>query len=243
MRVSPGLGCPRTSVFTQSISQCNTANANKFPYALAALPSTLAAQWDTPPLLPYTSAFPPAHRASPTALTTHVHDLTARDVKEPALKALQGYLWTQGYHSGALRCPLFPDVAPALARWSSPNPSRDHPQPLTIAIYSSGSIPAQKLLVQHTTAGDLSPRVRGYFDTVSAGPKTAAASYAHVAAAMGVEVGAWLFLSDNPAEVRAAREAGMRAQVVVREGNVVLGEGEAEELGAVGGFGVEEVGV
>lgn len=50
----------------------------------------------------------------------------------------------------------------------------------------------------------------------------------------------WLFLSDNVKEVKAAIEAGMRAYVVVREGNAPLDlVGEAKGLRVVRNF--EEV--
>jgi enolase-phosphatase E1 len=193
------------------------------PYALQALPSILASQWDAPDFQPFRSAFPAEHASSPAAFSAHVHDLTARDLKIPYLKSLQGYLWLQGYQSGALKCPLFPDVAPALRSW--------HAASLPIVIYSSGSVAAQKLLFQYTNAqqppdgdGDLRPLLSGYFDTVNAGPKTEAASYVKITGTRSEPIGSWLFLSDNPQEVRAAKEAGMQALVVVREGNNPLSD-------------------
>lgn len=102
---------------------------------------------------------------------------------------------------------------------------------MPIIIYSSGSVPAQKLLFQYTTApengGDLRPLLSGYFDTVNAGPKNDPSSYAKIAATRPeVGLGKWLFLSDNPREVEAAKEAGMQSFVVVREGNAPLTEEE-----------------
>lgn len=146
-----------------------------------------------------------------------MRDLSARDVKLPALKALQGLLWRQGYADGALVCTLFPDVPLALRSWHDD-------AGLPLVIYSSGSVPAQKLLFQYTDSGDWRPRIADYFDTVNAGPKTDAASYAKIAAARGLPAADWLFLSDNPREVAAAKEAGMQSLVVVREGNAPLSE-------------------
>jgi enolase-phosphatase E1 len=192
--------------------------ASQFPYALQALPSTLATQWDAPEFQPYRSAFPTEYASSPAAFSAHVHDLTSRDLKIPYLKSLQGYLWHQGYQSGALKCPLFPDVPRALDAW--------HAAGVPIVIYSSGSVAAQKLLFQYTDApaGDLRPLLAGYFDTVNAGPKTDAASYEKIAATRGEGIGSWLFLSDNPREVDAAKEAGMQSLVVFREGNAPLSD-------------------
>lgn len=146
----------------------------------------------------------------------------ARDLKIPYLKSLQGYLWLQGYESGALKCPLFAEVAPCLAAW--------HAAGIPLTIYSSGSVAAQKLLFQYTNTlpdADLRPLLSGYFDTVNAGSKTEAASYEKIRAAArppGVEASKWLFLSDNPREVAAAKQAGMQSFVVVREGNAPLSE-------------------
>lgn len=147
----------------------------------------------------------------------------SQDLKIPYLKSLQGYLWLQGYESGALRCPLFPDVHPSLLRW--------HNASISIIIYSSGSVPAQKLLFQYTNSTpdpDLRPLIEGYFDTVNAGPKTEKESYEKIAGTRGEDVGTWLFLSDNVKEVNAAKEAGMRSFVVVREGNGPLSEEEKQ---------------
>lgn len=142
----------------------------------------------------------------------------AQDLKIPYLKSLQGYLWLSGYERGALRCPLFADVAASMRAW--------HDAGLTIAIYSSGSVAAQKLLFQYTNAtptADLRPLLSAYFDTVSAGPKTAAQSYEVIARRFpAVARARWLFLSDNVREVAAAVEAGMQSAVVVREGNAPL---------------------
>jgi len=202
---------------------------------LQVLPSVLATEWDSPTFTPYREAFPPEYRTTPSAFSSHVQDLTARDIKAPYLKSLQGYLWTRGYASGELTCPLFPDVAPRLKTWASSSPL------VTLIIYSSGSIAAQKLLFQHTDSGDLTPLLTDYFDTTNAGPKTEYASYVRI---WGTHSGRgkreeWLFLSDNVQEVRAARGAGMKALLVVREGNGPVEEWERKELGAVGSF--EEV--
>lgn len=106
-----------------------------------------------------------------------------------------GYLWQTGYTSGAYSTPLFPDVAPTLRRWHSSNKK--------IAIYSSGSVFAQKLLFQHVkddgSTKDLSYLIdhQGWFDTLNAGPKTEKGSYELIARTLEMEVAEVLFLSDN----------------------------------------------
>ncbi|AEO69350.1 dd70fded-1a08-411d-b708-5e42d26efbcb [Thermothielavioides terrestris] len=190
-----------------------------FPYALEALPQTLATSWDSPDFAPYRDAFPPEHASSPEALAAHVRELMSRDEKVSYLKSLQGYLWEAGYASGALSAPLFADVAPAIAAWAAAGDTR-------VAIYSSGSVAAQRLLFRHTNAApqrDLTPLLSGFFDTVNAGPKTDPASYRRIAATFpDVPLDEWLFLSDNVKEVEAAKAAGMQSFVVERPGNAEL---------------------
>jgi enolase-phosphatase E1 len=183
------------------------------------LPGVLDSQWDSSEFAKYRDAFPPEFAASKDAFTQHVSDLMSQDVKAPYLKSLQGYLWESGYKAGQLKAPLFPEVAPKLAAWKK--------QGVQIMIYSSGSVPAQKLLFAHTDAepSDLTPIISDYFDTVNAGPKTETASYQKIAAKYPqITASAWLFVSDNVKEVEAAKQAGMQSFVVERPGNAPLSD-------------------
>ena len=131
------------------------------------------------------------------------------DAKETPLKTLQGLIWAEGYADGTLQGHVYPDAVAALRRW--------HVAGLALYVFSSGSIAAQKLIFGHSVAGDLTPLFSGYFDTTT-GPKRAAASYAKIADAIGLSVGDILFLSDTPAEIAAARETGMMALLIDRDG-------------------------
>jgi enolase-phosphatase E1 len=94
-----------------------------------------------------------------------------------------------------------------------------------IMIYSSGSVPAQKLLFGHTDSepSDMRPLISDWFDTVNAGPKTDVSSYrAILSKHPHVDPARWLFLSDNLSEVSAALESGMRSLPVMRPGNPPL---------------------
>ncbi len=144
------------------------------------------------------------------AIVARAHALMDRDEKSTGLKQLQGLVWERGFHTGALRAALFPDVAPALHRWT--NAGR------RIHIYSSGSAHAQRLFFAHTDAGDLTPLMEGHHDTTT-GPKQVAASYAAIATAAGVEPRNVLFLSDVVGELDAARAAGMQTALALRPGN------------------------
>lgn len=136
--------------------------------------------------------------------------LMDQDRKSPALKDLQGRVWEEGYRSGAIVAPVYADVAPALARWRAARHA--------IGIFSSGSVLAQQWLFRCSSAGDLTPHLRWYFDT-STGPKQEATSYARIARETGEPAGGVLFVSDVAAELDAARAAGMRTALSLRPGN------------------------
>ena len=146
----------------------------------------------------------------PSRLALVALDLMNRDVKDTSLKALQGMIWRGGYQSGEIVAHVFDDVPPALAQWADGG--------LDVRIYSSGSIEAQKLFFAHTAHGDLTRHLRGHYDTTT-GPKRDAASYAAIAADMGLEPRRILFVSDVGAELDAARAAGLATALAVRPGN------------------------
>ena len=148
---------------------------------------------------------------APEPMIEHLEWLMDRDVKSPALKELQGLIWDQGYRRGDLRGEIYPDVAPAIGRW--------HAAGRKVAIYSSGSVLAQKLLFSSTRDGDLTSSIDAFFDT-GVGPKTARGSYARIAASMDLAPGRLLFVSDVTAELDAAQQAGVQVRLSIRPGNV-----------------------
>jgi enolase-phosphatase E1 len=135
--------------------------------------------------------------------------LMDQDRKSTALKSVQGKIWAEGYERGDLHSDVFPDVPPALERWR---------RAARIAIYSSGSVEAQKYLFRYTTAGDLTVFIDAYFDTHT-GPKVEASSYSKIAAALNSLPGDILFISDSIRELDAARDAGMTTLLSLRPGN------------------------
>jgi enolase-phosphatase E1 len=137
-------------------------------------------------------------------------DLMNRDVKDTSLKALQGMIWRNGFESGEIVAHVYDDVAPAFAQWADSG--------LDVRIYSSGSVEAQKLFFAHTAHGDLTRFLRGHYDTTT-GHKRERESYARIAADMGLEPRAILFVSDVGEELDAARAAGMATALAVRPGN------------------------
>ena len=151
-----------------------------------------------------------ADPAGATRLALAAIDLMNRDVKSTPLKALQGMIWRSGFDSGELVSHVFEDVPETLAQWADSG--------LDVRIYSSGSIDAQKLFFSHTCAGDLTPHLRGHYDTTT-GPKREAASYRAIAVDMGMEPREILFISDVGEELDAARQAGMATALAIRPGN------------------------
>jgi enolase-phosphatase E1 len=144
--------------------------------------------------------------------------LMDRDRKSTALKALQGRIWEEGYRSGELQGLVYEDVPRAFERCG---------QGKTVAIYSSGSVLAQRLLFANSGAGDLTPYLRGHYDT-TAGGKREAGSYGRIAAELGFPAAGVLFVSDVAAELDAARAAGMQTALCVRDAGVV--ESSAHEV-------------
>ena len=146
----------------------------------------------------------------------YVHWLMDRDCKSTPLKTLQGEIWQDGYRAGELKGAVFDDVPKALERWSE--------RGRRIAIFSSGSVLAQKLLFANSTAGDLTGFISAYFDT-TLGSKTESESYRRIAAAIGSPAPSMAFVSDVTKELAAARAAGMHALLSVRPGNTPQDEG------------------
>ena len=130
-----------------------------------------------------------------------------QDRKHTALKALQGMLWREGYERNDYRAHIYPDAAEALQRW--------HAAGYALAVYSSGSVAAQKLLFQYSEAGDLRPVFSAYFDT-EVGYKRSADSYRLIADSLNHRPEDIVFLSDVIEELDAAQEAGLRTVMLDR---------------------------
>ncbi|KAG2218707.1 hypothetical protein INT45_002415 [Circinella minor] len=137
----------------------------------------------------------------------------AADRKIGALKAFQGLMWKDGYASGELRGEIYDDVIPLLKQWKSAGKD--------MYIYSSGSVPAQKLIVGYSDKGDLTEYFSGYFDT-SIGLKVESTSYEKIAQEIGKSPSRILFVSDNIKEIQAAKQAGYQVVISERPGNAPL---------------------
>jgi enolase-phosphatase E1 len=131
-----------------------------------------------------------------------------QDKKITPLKALQGLIWEQGYRDGDFHGHIYADALAQLRAW--------HAQGIQLAVYSSGSVQAQKLLFAHTQAGDLTPLFSHYFDT-TVGAKINRDSYMKIAKTIGLPGEEILFLSDIQTELDAAKQAGLHTCWLVRD--------------------------
>jgi enolase-phosphatase E1 len=181
-----------------------------FPYARKRLPAYVETHADTPEVQHW------LHEAAREAdlieaSRQEVIELLLRwideDRKSTALKALQGLIWKDGYEEGEYRAHLYPEVAARLHAWRG--------EGLHLYVYSSGSVPAQKLFFRYSEAGDLTPVFAGYFDTET-GPKRETESYQRIVEAIGERPEHVLFLSDIAEELDAARAAGLQTGWLLR---------------------------
>lgn len=145
----------------------------------------------------------------------YVRHLIAEDRKSTPLKTLEGMIWEEGFRSGELKGHVYEDVPRAFLRWKR--------EGKRIAIFSSGSVLAQKLLFEHSIAGDLTVYLSDHFDTAT-GPKCEPASYQAIAKALRTPPSKVMFFSDVTAELDAARASEMNTVLVVRPGAVRPGE-------------------
>lgn len=204
-----------------------------FPYARRYLTVFLRQLWNNPAMPELREAFakqagaknfeewtggfgvPPERQLE--TLRFEALKLMDADSKSTPLKELQGMIWKEGYDEGTLRSEVFPDVISAFLRWKNAGQ--------TLAIYSSGSVTAQKIFFQFVNQEeyviDLNRYLQSYYDTTT-GPKREAASYLAISQNMQIPPGDILFLSDIVAELDAARSAGMKTGLMNRPGNASI---------------------
>ena len=180
-----------------------------FPYARRALPAFVRDHGADPDVRPWLDqvAVESGGLCQDEMIVEVLQGCIDEDRKHTALKALQGQLWQAGYAAGDYRAHVYADAAAALRRW--------HEAGLRLAVYSSGSVPAQHLFFGHSEAGDLRPLFEAWFDT-EIGGKRESASYQRIATQLALPAADILFLSDVVAELDAAREAGFRTALLDR---------------------------
>jgi enolase-phosphatase E1 len=199
-----------------------------YPYARTHQRSCLYRHGDSPQYLALIERFRQEHAADEAAgqpvppwpgaaadprppLLAYAEWLMDRDRKSPALKELQGYVWEGGYQRGEVAGQVFEDVPRAFERWRR--------EGVRLGIFSSGAVLAQRWLFRCSSAGDLSPLLRWYFDTHT-GSKQDPESYRRIAAEVGELPRDILFVSDVVGELNAARAAGLGTIMIERPGNI-----------------------
>lgn len=197
-----------------------------FPYSRARFAGWLAVHRDEPPVAAQLDAV----RAMVAEPEADVHRIVwwlqrwvDRDEKVAPLKAIQGWVWEEGFACGDLTSHFFDDVIPALRHW--------HAIGKQLAVFSSGSVAAQKAWFGHSPEGSLLGLFeQHHFDIDNAGPKRERASYERIAAALHREPASIVFLSDVTAELDAAREAGWQTVGVRRPGDQWFDAGVGDHL-------------
>lgn len=203
-----------------------------FPYARAALPRFLQEQHSCTEVMQWITVVAEENGLSASdldAVTEILLQWIDQDRKHTALKALQGMIWVDGYAKATYRAPVYPDADAALRRW--------HSAGIPLYVYSSGSVPAQKLFFAHTDHGNLCPLFSGHYDT-EIGGKREAESYVRIASAIGISPENLLFLSDIVEELDAARDAGWQTMLIdrredypqARTGDAAHGHARAERF-------------
>ncbi|GHA73471.1 acireductone synthase [Cognatilysobacter bugurensis] len=206
-----------------------------FPYARRALPGFVEARSAEPEVRRWLDAVAAEQGGicDDRMIVEVLQGWIDEDRKHTALKALQGMVWSDGYRNADFTAHLYPDAGRALREWNDAG--------LPLYVYSSGSVPAQRLFFGHSDAGDLTSLFSGWFDT-EVGGKREAESYRRIAESIGVAPGDVLFLSDIVEELDAAREAGMQTVLIDRRedyptprlGDAVHGHRRVESFEDVG---------
>lgn len=191
-----------------------------FPYSVANFKDYLESSWNEKEtqddLIELNRDFPVDTRDKKKIadVVAFLKQCVAEDRKCSYLKNIQGRIWDKGYKCGELKSEVYEDVLRFFQRSKRDN--------IKIAIYSSGSRNAQKLLFRYSNLGDLREYISCYFDT-TVGQKQQTESYREIMKTLGVDSAhEVMFVTDIPGEGKAAELAGMRSVLAERPGNAAV---------------------
>ena len=148
-----------------------------FPYSLERLEKFLVENWESQEvkrIIQLLSQRLSKQVSQQEAIQT-LKEWIKKDLKETALKELQGLIWEEGFKSGDLKGHVYPDAYEMLKRWKE--------RGLKIYVFSSGSVKAQRLFFSHSLYGDITYLFSGFFDT-NIGSKKDSSSYLEIAKAI-----------------------------------------------------------
>lgn len=128
--------------------------------------------------------------------------------KASSLQPLQTMLLEEGYRDKKIQSQIYEDALRALKRWREQN--------ISVYIYSSFSVPEQRLFCTHTQVGNINSSFDGFFD-MDIGDKKNAQSYDKIAASIGIQTSGILFLTDNIEDAVTASNTGMKVIVLDRQ--------------------------
>ncbi len=148
------------------------------------------------------------NQSTPESLSKILTSWIKHDKKHTQLKLIQGKIWKEAYQNGEVKSHIYEDVPIALKKWQE--------EKISIYIYSSGSVQAQKLLFQYSMYGDLTSYLSGYFDT-KIGSKKDKESYFKISEKIQVPPENILFISDSAEELDAASKANTQVVLSVRD--------------------------
>ena len=133
-------------------------------------------------------------------------------------------IWGDGYDRGQLRSQVYPDVADAMYAW--------HVMKIPIVVFGGGCAVANRMIFTFSQeGGNLNKFVREYLEPSKIGNRREEESYEKIANRFSIKTKELLFLTDDPKEAMAAREARCRCVIVKRPNNPAVSQDELNEIG------------
>jgi enolase-phosphatase E1 len=188
-----------------------------FPFAKKNLENFVTKNQNQPHVIQALNEMPDSTHSIEQKIKTLIHWIDT-DKKEKSLKDIQGFIWEEGYTRGEIKGHLYPEVKNKLEEWKTAG--------ITLGVYSSGSVWAQKLIFTYSEVGDIGKYFSHYFDT-SIGHKRESKSYQNILSEIKMKPEDVLFLSDIKEELDAAKSCGLNTIQLVRE-NMILNQGHVQ---------------
>jgi enolase-phosphatase E1 len=182
-----------------------------FPYSKQKLPEFVLANKNNPKIMQILDEVQSLANLATATHETLIKQLLIwieEDKKITPLKALQGYIWQDGFERNEFKSHLYSDAFTNLLKW--------HHEKIKLYVYSSGSVKGQRLLFQHSIYGDLTYLFDNYFDTEIGGKKDPV-SYAKIIASIPFAPEETVFLSDVEEELNAAEKNGIKTVLLNRD--------------------------